>query len=89
MIPNRNENTSSRMGSFSGTNHKAGIVTSVPKKVLEITVTASPNQLPKRMPQKVVEIPEYINIFRDFFSPLSIFLNFSSAKAQPITIIKP
>ena len=44
-----------------------------------------------RLPEtlEVVEMPEYINIFRDFFSPLSIFLNFSSAMAHPMVIINP
>ena len=42
IIPSRNENTSSRIGSSTGINHTGGIVTSFPKKVLATTSTTSP-----------------------------------------------
>ena len=59
------------------------------KKVVAITFTASPKKLPNINPQNVVEIPLYMNIFRVFFSPSSIWGHFLKQYRQPNTMISP
>ena len=77
------------MGSLIGSNQSGPSTTSCSKKVREITATASPKKLPNRNPQNVVEMPQKKNIRSDLFMLGSMFLNLSSAKPQPITIISP
>ena len=78
-----------RIGSSIGVNHRAGSVYSLPKKVLENTLTTSPKKLPYINPQKTVPIPQKKNIRRDLRIELSIFRNFRRQKAQAAAIIMP
>ena len=56
---------------------------------LPMTATASPKKLPNIAPQNTVEMPQYRNIFSDFLRPASMFLNFTSAMPQPMTMRRP
>ena len=94
MIPSRKLNMSICIGSSTGLNQigvtRPGIFGgAVWKKVLEITVTASPKKDPNNRPQIVVETPHQKNIFILRFSPGSMPLNFNRHTAQAIAMTRP
>ena len=90
MIPNTNANTSIFIGRLTGSNQMgASLMSGLLKNVVAITFTASPKKLPNIKPQNAVEMPQYMNIFMNFFIPSSMFLNLVRQYAVPATMIRP
>jgi hypothetical protein len=88
-MPTTIEKTSMRIGSFIGSNHIGLIENGLLKKVVDITVTASPNQLPNNAPQKTVDSPQKKNMRRVFLMLFSILGNLQRQIPQPTDIISP
>ena len=94
MIPSKNENISICIGLETGLNQigttNPGISGGgVPKKVFEMTDTASPKNEPNSSPQIVVDTPHQKNIFIERLSPASIPLNFFSRMPHASAITMP
>ena len=87
MAPNITEKIRRVIGSSRGSNHIGFMVTSCPRKVLENTDTASPNQPPNIAPQMNVDTPPQNRRFTIFFivpSSLNFFIIAKQAAARII-----
>ena len=78
-MPTKNANDRSLIGSSIELNHSGlKAISGLLKKLVAITLTASPKKLPNINPQKVVDMPEKNISLTNFSMPGFIFLTLSN-----------